>query len=437
MKTRKTIYFNQINGRVDTENGVVRGVSVITEGQAKGHDLHVDSTTLQQLLELGASSPSGRVKTKLNHKSGIESVFGYLTEFRISGPKLIADLYLLKNHKDYDQTLEQIREMPEDIGLSVAFTGKPEVINGKKFARAESIVSTDLVPEPAANPTGMFSEGPFLGEEYDDGEVDSENNGNMDPLEQILAQLNQINERLDSQEDMIAGLGDQGLDDDGDGELITEAQLEEAVAALQSQGFAPDEIQEILDQEIEAIYDEAGYGDGEDYEDGDGEDYRNIDGDNLQRQPAMAGGGSGIHGGSEDSYEDQGGDGGELSQLRQMVHHLAARLENDDQATAEQAIAVRFDAIKDRVAQLAADNETLAAENSALFEAVRTGSTLSVPSAPATMLSAGAGAFEDLVQTFLSEGKTKGEAIQLAARTDRGAHSDWLKRQGVLPVTAL
>lgn len=429
----KTFYFSHINGRISEDGKIVRGVSVITEGQAKGHDLYIDSKTLETLLEAAQAEKGGRVKTKLNHRgangqpSGIESVFGYLSDFRIEGPKLLADLHLLKAHKEYDQTIEQIREIPEHIGLSVAFSGKPEVIDGKKFARAESIISTDLVPEPAANPTGMFEEGPFVGTD----EVDTLNKEKMDPLQQILEKLSGLEDRLDQQDELIQSIAANG---EGQDSLdLTEEDIAEAIEALRAEGYDDAAIEEILDAEIDAYYDqiEGVDDDGGDDEDGE-EPARSID--TPSRGIAQGGGGgepalAGVVGGSDASSE-----GAAFNQLSRMVTELSAKLEQQEAAAAQHELDTRFNAIQNRIAELAASNEQLAAENDALSAALRTNQPYTglAPSAEVE-LSRTEGRFEALVQHHLSAGKTHSEAIQLSAKEDKGAHMDWLQRRGVLP----
>jgi hypothetical protein len=42
-------YFQAIGGKVDAQTGMISGVSVITEGLARGHKKMVDATTLQQV----------------------------------------------------------------------------------------------------------------------------------------------------------------------------------------------------------------------------------------------------------------------------------------------------------------------------------------------------------------------------------------------------
>ena len=80
---------------IDRAAGVVRGVSVITIGDAKGHGLQVDETTLAQ-VQACAGSYQGGLKVKMEHKGGAGDIVGFLTNFRREGTQLLADLNLLK-----------------------------------------------------------------------------------------------------------------------------------------------------------------------------------------------------------------------------------------------------------------------------------------------------------------------------------------------------
>ncbi|CAB4159298.1 hypothetical protein UFOVP736_10 [uncultured Caudovirales phage] len=167
----KTIFFDQVleSASVDSENGIVRGVSVITAGvTARGHDLEVDDTTVLQMFEKCVEK--GTVPVKWNHKTGADAVNGYLTNFRIEGKKLKADWHLLKSHERFDHALELATKMPKNVGLSASFMGKDELISGRKHARCSDVVSVDLVSAPAANPDGLFER----------GKVDTEDEGVME-----------------------------------------------------------------------------------------------------------------------------------------------------------------------------------------------------------------------------------------------------------------
>jgi hypothetical protein len=150
--------FSAIAGRksIDRVAGVIRGVSVITEGEASGHGLHIDATTLRQVVDTASTYPGG-LKVKANHGKGFESIVGAVRDFTIDGNCVRGDLYLLKAAEDRDRILEMAEAMPESFGMSISFSNQPEEIEGKKFARCAEIYSADLVDGPAANPNGLFS----------------------------------------------------------------------------------------------------------------------------------------------------------------------------------------------------------------------------------------------------------------------------------------
>lgn len=153
----KTTRFQQLAPQaVDAESGMISGVSVITKGIAKGHDLIVDETTLAQVVKCGNAARNG-IKVKVGHDSGVGEIVGRLTNFRADGDKVLADLELLATSPQRAFILELAAKNPESVGLSISFQGKPEQgANGVMMARCSSLRSVDLVDEPAANPDGLF-----------------------------------------------------------------------------------------------------------------------------------------------------------------------------------------------------------------------------------------------------------------------------------------
>jgi hypothetical protein len=137
----------------ETELG---GVSILEVGEAKGHDLFVDKTSLETALNLMQSAKNG-TKAKMNHGSGLEAVVGFLRNPRIDGDKLVADLRLLRNSPHYGLIKEMASEAPDQFGVSLAFVNESETINGKDYIRPQSIASADLVSSPAAT-NGLFEE---------------------------------------------------------------------------------------------------------------------------------------------------------------------------------------------------------------------------------------------------------------------------------------
>lgn len=152
----KTTRFQTLNPTsIDAEKSTIFGVSVITKGIAKGHDLIVDETTLAQVVKCGNGAKNG-IKVKVGHDSGVEEIVGRLTNFRIEEDKVLADLELLSSSPRRDFIFEIAQKTPEAVGLSIAFEGKPEAANGQQMARCTRLRSVDLVDEPAANPDGLF-----------------------------------------------------------------------------------------------------------------------------------------------------------------------------------------------------------------------------------------------------------------------------------------
>jgi hypothetical protein len=149
--------------KYDYEEGndmTIKGVSVLTAGPAKGHNLQIDSKTLEQVKKC-AEQFKGGVKVNENHGAGIGDIIGKLTNFRIdeSGNKLLADLTFLKSRQERAKYyMDLASEIPDAFGISISFSGESEQ-NGHEFdlARCAELYSADLVQHPASNPTGLFS----------------------------------------------------------------------------------------------------------------------------------------------------------------------------------------------------------------------------------------------------------------------------------------
>jgi hypothetical protein len=145
------------SGEIDFEAGIIRNVSVMTKGPARGHDLIIDDTTLEQVLSAANDFQNG-VKVKVDHGGGVFSIVGSVKNFRIEGDKLKADLHLLKTADKVAHILELARELPDTFGMSVSIHGQHETKDGETFARCSRIRSCDIVTDPAANPDGLLSE---------------------------------------------------------------------------------------------------------------------------------------------------------------------------------------------------------------------------------------------------------------------------------------
>jgi hypothetical protein len=129
-------------------------VSILTIGEAKGHNLLIDQKSLEQALEVANSMK--RIKVTMGHGAEVSGILGYIDGFRIDGERLMGDLTLFNtNEAQFVQHLAQV--LPEGFGLSLTFSGVPEEIAGDRFARVTEIYDISVVSTPAANPAGMFS----------------------------------------------------------------------------------------------------------------------------------------------------------------------------------------------------------------------------------------------------------------------------------------
>jgi len=165
--------------RIDAASGIIYGVSVITKGEAATHDIWVDDTTCENLIELSKKNSDG-VRVKMVHDaknkqetSPVISIVGALKEFRKDGDKVRADFHLLKSDPNFDKILEMAEKQPKDFGLSIAaMEFSVERVDGKDFIRVEDLGSVDLTADPAAN-VGLFSKKDKDGD-YDDSKELSE-----------------------------------------------------------------------------------------------------------------------------------------------------------------------------------------------------------------------------------------------------------------------
>lgn len=417
----KVTYFSDIVGRFDQENGKIYGVSVITEGKAKGHDLIVDSQTLMEVKEAAEAFQDGRLKTKLNHRSGVESVFGYLENFRVSGPKLLADLKMFKSHKDFAQTFEQIESLPNAIGLSVAFVGKESHSpTGEKLARCREILSADLVPEPAANPTGMF---------------DTQNGAVVDT--EILG----MNEP--------ANAGGEGA---GAAGAAAEPTLTDVMNFLQEQVLPRIEKTEQFQAAIQAELDAAA-GDGE--VDADGNPIEaglkaGDDGNRHHEAGKVAGGADGgtragavtspsntnremVGAGRDDKGELVAAGPAELKAITEAVINLERRINAKEDAERETQLENALLIIKTKTEKVTEYARSLEEQNVVLLEALRTGVRPAKNSASDILFDTGKPEdFQSRVAKHVGAGKSKTEAVMLARKEDPQAHITWLAQQGVV-----
>jgi hypothetical protein len=140
----------------ESEDTLLRNVSVCSEGEARGHGLFVDGQTLRELeMEIRRKR---RVPVKLNHNTKLDAVIGWLESARVVGTRLLGNLRLLASSNYFSFVRDLIGALGGTIGLSPAFSGISEKgADGTLRARVKELHSVDLVEQPAANPAGLFS----------------------------------------------------------------------------------------------------------------------------------------------------------------------------------------------------------------------------------------------------------------------------------------
>lgn len=174
--------------RVDVENGIIRGVRVITKGECRGHSflgepMIVDDQTIEEVVTAALDFKDG-VPVKLAHGTDIEELVGSIRDIVADGDCARGDLYLLKSHESYATIIEMAETMPSNFGISISFMNAPEPVKGADMepdgdeddadeslrnlvgddivayaARVCELYSADLVANPATGEgNGLFSQ---------------------------------------------------------------------------------------------------------------------------------------------------------------------------------------------------------------------------------------------------------------------------------------
>lgn len=170
--------------------GLILGISVVTAGEAKGHEVWLDKSFVADVVRMGNNNPQG-IKARFGHPTmsaeALGTYLGQFTNFRISkdGRQALADLQLNEaakvspNGDLYEWILTMAKTAPEQLGASIVFgigieyyhdlegnhtltaakdnTEVDDKGNAKRFVSIAALYGADLVDEPAANEAGLFS----------------------------------------------------------------------------------------------------------------------------------------------------------------------------------------------------------------------------------------------------------------------------------------
>lgn len=150
---------------VDRKANVIRNVSIITAGEALGHDFGIDATTVRQVADAINANPDG-IPSRMTHAEldGVDPIrvmAGKFRSARVEGDKVYADFYIGKyaQHSPEGNLAEYLlglaEDAPEAVGTSIHTIEYEFSEDG--MLRVLSLANIDWVGTPAANPNGMLS----------------------------------------------------------------------------------------------------------------------------------------------------------------------------------------------------------------------------------------------------------------------------------------
>ena len=165
---------------VDVERGILRGVAIVTEGEAQGHCISLDAEFVEDTIRHGNKRKSG-LKVRFGHpnmsSTALGTFLGRAKSFRLDEVRgaavARADVYLSNEAKEtpngdlHSYVMGMADNEADMLGMSIVFTeGSPFQKAGPDgkvdkdspwYARLEKLHAADLVDDPAANPDGLFT----------------------------------------------------------------------------------------------------------------------------------------------------------------------------------------------------------------------------------------------------------------------------------------
>lgn len=169
--------------RVDRQSRKIYDVSLMTVGEAIGHDEFVDDTTLRLMMELMPA----KTKVKIDHTGGTMTTAGYITQPRIEGNQIRGDVVLFDSCEDHPLVLDMAEEIPDEFGFSANILKTVEAVDGKLCIRPTAVRSLDLVDMPATNPAGLYQQKP-------NKKMDEELKALTEKVEELSAKLEKHDE---------------------------------------------------------------------------------------------------------------------------------------------------------------------------------------------------------------------------------------------------
>ena len=211
MGTSKKHYFTALETeKIDLENGIIRSVSLMEMGDAKGHfdkkgrQVIIDTVTLQQVFS--ACNKLGSIKVKADHGSGVFEIVGWADNFSLKADKVCADVHIYESEPNRKRLFEIAEKNPTHMGVSMEFTGEDKPSGATSMSRCDAVYAAALVDDPAAN-SSLFSV-PATKAEQDPDEQTNTNN-NMEPenddkkdptIADLMAKYEELGKRMSALE---------------------------------------------------------------------------------------------------------------------------------------------------------------------------------------------------------------------------------------------
>ena len=212
MGTSKKHYFTALETeQIDLENGIIRSVSLMEIGDAKGHfdkkgrQVIIDTVTLQQVFS--ACNKLGSIKVKADHGSGVFEIVGWADNFALKADKVCADVHIYESEPNRKRLFEIAEKNPTHMGVSMEFTGEDKPSGSTSMSRCDAVYAAALVDDPAAN-SSLFSV-PATKAEQDpekqtntNNNMESENNDDKkDPtIADLMAKYEELGKRMSALE---------------------------------------------------------------------------------------------------------------------------------------------------------------------------------------------------------------------------------------------
>ena len=165
---------------IDAENGEMLGVSIIQIGEAIGHELYIDSKSLDSILSAidGTKLPAYITHSGAMVEDRLTREVGYFENFERDGDKILADFIAFNSFKQddaktYNRLFELAEKTPNNFGLSIVFSGatawatedgdvegyeEPDnALYEHPSIRVKEVSSADFVDSPASNTTDFLT----------------------------------------------------------------------------------------------------------------------------------------------------------------------------------------------------------------------------------------------------------------------------------------